>query len=183
MVLAAGESRRLGRPKQMLLLDGETLLARTVRVAREAGLRPIVVVLASDAAFALTKQGDVIALANPQAAEGMAASVRCGVAEAAGRGCGGAVLMTCDQPAVTADHLRALYAEGQSVKASRYAGRNGVPAFFPRAYFGALQQLQGDQGARALLRDAAFVEDERLALDVDSEADWVEARRVFSGVR
>lgn len=179
IVLAAGRSRRLGRPKQTVLLGDETLLERAVRIAAEAGLSPIVVVVPPGAPFTerLGVWGCLVA-ENAEAAEGMAASIRCGVGVAARLKVVGALVMACDQPGLRAEHLRALVTLPERVTGSRYAGRTGVPAYFPSASFPALLALSGDVGARDLLRDAAFVEDESLALDVDTEADVAVARRL-----
>lgn len=179
VVLAAGASRRLGRPKQTVVLDGEMLVERAVRVAMEAELSPVIVVVRAEAEFCegLRRRGCRV-LVNEAAEEGMAASIRCGVAAVRAPG---VVVMACDQPGVRAEHLRALVEEPERVTGSRYAGRTGVPAYFPAAVFEALLELRGDVGARELLRGAAFVEDESLALDVDTEAELDEARRRISG--
>jgi CTP:molybdopterin cytidylyltransferase MocA len=105
VILAAGFSRRLGRSKQTLVIAGETLLQRAVRTAREAGLTPIIVVVNSQAKVQV--DGCILVI-NEQAAEGMAASIRAGIAVAQDHAVDGALLMTCDQVAVTPEHLRAL---------------------------------------------------------------------------
>src|SRR5580698_5016379 len=81
LVLAAGASRRLGSPKQMATLGGETLLERSVRVAREAGLMPILVVVGAEWELVLARSslGDVVIIVNEEWAEGMASSIRLGV--------------------------------------------------------------------------------------------------------
>jgi CTP:molybdopterin cytidylyltransferase MocA len=107
----------------------------------------------------------------------MAASIRSGVLMARQAGIGGAVVMTCDQVALRAEHLRALYAEPERVTASAYAGRRGVPAYFPASCFAELMKLKGDAGARELLRGAAAVLDESLTLDVDTEEDVAKAEK------
>lgn len=182
VVLAAGASRRLGSPKQLEMLGDETLLERTVRVAREAGCSPIIVVLGAEHVQVMRNSvlGDIVPIINDQWEEGMGSSIRLGV-----RACGfvakaaeGVVVMTCDQPAVTANHLRLLMAR-QEVKASRYEGRNGVPAFFPKKYFEELMVLGGDVGARDLLGSARFVELESGELDVDTAVDLKRARELF----
>jgi CTP:molybdopterin cytidylyltransferase MocA len=156
-----------------LILGGETLVERAVRVAGEAGLSPVFVVVA-DAAVA---EGlDATVVVNDEAAEGMAASIRCGVARARELGLSGTVLMTCDQIALRAEHLRLLMADASRVTGSRYAGRVGIPAYFPAAAFDELLRLRGDVGARALLQAAHAVVAEELSLDVDTEDDLERAR-------
>ncbi len=133
------------------MLGGETLLERAVRVAREAGCAPVVVVLGAAAEQVATRcdLGGAVLVMNSSWEGGMASSIRVGVGAVGGAD--GVVLMTCDQPAVTVEHLLVLTAAGE-VTASAYAGRRGVPAYFPAASFSALMELRGDAGARELLR-------------------------------
>ena len=182
IILAAGASKRLGSPKQLQKLGDETLLEHAVRVAREAGCSPIIVVLGAEYEQVLKHSalGDVVPVINHEWAEGMGSSIRLGV-----RTCGlvaketrGLIVMTCDQPAVTSAHL-GLLMQGQREKASRYAGRNGAPAFFPERHFGKLMILSGDVGARELLASAEAVELEHGDLDVDTVEDLECARNLF----
>jgi len=184
VVLAAGASRRLGRPKQTLVLGGETLAERAVRVAFEAELSPVIVVLRGEDEMSarLLERGCVVVM-NEQAEEGMAASIRCGVERARETGVDGVVVMACDQVRLRAEHLRALVGDGGRVAGSEYAGKVGIPSYFPAASFGELLALQGDVGARGLLRGCAAVVDEGLALDVDTEADVLRGRRALSPAR
>ena len=182
VVLAAGASTRLGEPKQLAELAGETLLERAVRAAREAGCAPVVVVLGALYAeiLAYSQLGDVVPVINDKWRKGMASSIRLGV-RALGfvaKDADGVVLMTCDQPAVTAAHLRALMKTGEAT-ASHYAERNGVPAYLPAAAFAQLMELRGDMGARELLREAAEVELAHGELDVDTTEDLARARELF----
>jgi len=134
VILAAGASTRMGRPKQLVTMDGETMVDRAVRAAREAGCDPVVVVLgalAKRVEEACELDGAVV-LVNDLWNEGMGSSLRMGVA--AVRDAEAAVVMTCDMPAVTAVHLLDLMMD-RELKASRYGGRNGVPGYFPAAYF------------------------------------------------
>jgi CTP:molybdopterin cytidylyltransferase MocA len=182
VILAAGASTRLGEPKQLAMLAGETLLERALRVAREAGCEPVVVVLGSAYVEILARNQlrDAVPVINDKWAEGMASSIRLGVRTLGfvAKDAEGVLLMTCDQPAVTAEHLRALVAAGE-VTASAYAGRRGVPAYFPAASFAGLMKLRGDAGARELLRETPAVELVDGELDVDTAADWTEAKRLF----
>jgi molybdenum cofactor cytidylyltransferase len=179
VVLAAGDSTRLGEPKQLVMLGGETLLERAVRVAREAGFVPVVVVLGAvvEQIRQRCELRGAAVVENDAWKEGMASSIRAGLS-AVPAAIEGVVLMTCDQPAVTVEHLRALTASG-GVAASAYAGRRGVPAYFPAASFPALVELRGDAGARELLRSAVTVELVGGELDVDTASDLAEATRLF----
>ena len=138
IVLAAGASKRLGHPKQLVVVDGETLLARAYRIA--IAVAPTIVVTRREFAF-----GN--ALINEHAEEGMASSIRLGVAA-----CDGDVLlMTCDQPHVTSSHLRALIDADAPIAATAYAGIAGVPAFFSAEFRDELLALRGDVGARSVI--------------------------------
>lgn len=182
VVLAAGASTRLGEPKQLVMLGGETLLERAVRVVRGAGCLPVVVVVGAEHGKVLGDSvlGDVVTVINDKWEEGMASSIQLGV-RALGfvaKEAEGVLLMTCDQPAVTAKHLSQLMLKAE-VKASRYAGKKGVPAFFPKEYFDRLMELKGDAGARDLLAEARYEELEDGELDVDTAADLARARELF----
>jgi len=181
VVLAAGASRRLGRAKQTVMLGGETLVERAVRVATEAGLSPVIAVVVDASLIGPLQQMGATVLLNRKAHEGMSTSIVAGVTWALGVGASGAVVMTCDQVALRPEHLRALCAEPERVTASAYAGRKGVPAYFPAASFAELMKLQGDAGARDLLRSAEAVVDESLALDVDTEEDLARAVAALGG--
>lgn len=163
----------------MVEIRGETLLARAVRVANEAGLEPVLVVVRNAAVGDGLRGCEVVV--NAEAEEGMASSIRCGVARARELGVEGLVVMSCDQVMLRAEHLVALCGEVDRVTGSGYAGKVGIPAYFPAKSFGELMALRGDVGARGLLRGAVAVVDEGLALDVDTEADVLRARAEGSG--
>ncbi len=188
VVLAAGASRRLGRPKQIVALGGETLVERAVRVAMEAELAPVIVVVKAvvqpegDFGRSLQQRGCMIVV-NEQAEEGMAASIRRGVQMAGMLKAEGVVLMACDQVALRPEHLRALCEQPESAAGSGYAGKVGIPAYFPAASFAGLMELRGDVGAREMLLGQRVVMDEALVLDVDTEADVERANAEFGGFR
>ncbi len=177
MILAAGASSRLGEPKQLAMLAGERLLERAVRVAKEAGCAPVVVVLGASAGRieAECQLDAAKVIVNAAWASGMASSIRAGIASL---DADGTILMTCDQPAVTAEHLRRLMGADEPVSSS-YSGRRGVPAYFPRRWFCALLMLEGDAGARSLLQAAPTVELARGEFDVDTQEALEAARSEF----
>lgn len=162
IVLAAGASRRLGQPKQLLVHGGETLLARAIRLASEAGATPVLAVLGANfeivcASMALDPAIPVI---NERWPQGISTSIHAGLKalDVVARNAAGALILNCDQLRLTADHLRVLIqtftAQSEaSIVASAYAGVQGAPAVFPRCAFPFLRALAGDKGARALLLD------------------------------
>ncbi len=162
IVLAAGASRRLGQPKQLLVHGGETLLARAIRLASEAGATPVLAVLGANfeivcASMALDPAIPVI---NERWPQGISTSIHAGLKalDVVARNAAGALILNCDQLRLTADHLRVLIqtftAQSEaSIVASAYAGVQGAPAVFPRCAFPFLRALGGDKGARALLLD------------------------------
>jgi len=152
VILAAGSGRRMGGPKALLCLGGETLLRRAARVALEAGCNPVLAVIGT---WDPELEGlDVQCLVNPLADEGMASSIRAGVA-ALPDGAEAVLLLTVDQPSVDASLLRRLMDLATTAPerpvACAYAGTLGVPAVIPRRLFTALQDLRGDRGAKAIL--------------------------------
>jgi molybdenum cofactor cytidylyltransferase len=156
VVLAAGSSSRLGRPKQSIVFQGETLLERAVRIASEA----------ADEVIVVTRDN------NPDADEGIASSIRTGVA-AAGEA---RILITlCDQPLITAEHLRALIAVDAPIAATVYGGIAGVPAVFAPEFIMELLALRGDRGARVIIErhkaQTHGIPFEAAAVDIDTEGD------------
>lgn len=154
IILAAGASRRLGRPKQLVRLGGESLLRRTVRAALACD--PVLVVLGSQAeTMAADLAGlPVIQILNRDWEEGMASSIRAGI-RALPAGAEAALFLVCDQIAVDAalvDRLlQARQADPEAVVTCGYGGTRGTPSLFPARCFPQLLELQGDRGARALL--------------------------------
>jgi molybdenum cofactor cytidylyltransferase len=161
-ILAAGASRRLGRPKQLLPFDGGTLLGRIAARVCEASCARVAVVLgagADEIAPALDAL-PVEILHNEAWSEGIAASIRRAVEWA--RAIDSAALVLClgDQPRLTAAHIDALaaaYRGAGSAVASRYAGGLGVPALFDARWYSELAALRGDRGARGVLAAAQAI--------------------------
>jgi len=179
VLLAAGASRRLGRPKQLLVWQGETLVRRAARAALEAGLDELIVVAGAerDAVAAALAGLDLRVVDNERWPEGIGSSIAAGVRAASGAA---VLLLLADQPGVDAALLAELIVgmeAGHERVACAYAGVIGVPALFSSpSDLVALRELSGDRGARQLLtRDGATVlaiPAEQAAHDIDDEADW-----------
>lgn len=160
LVLAAGASRRLGRPKQLIPFRGEPLVRRVAYAALGAGADPVLVIVRSgdDEVAGVLSDLPVDVVENPDAHTGMASSIRVGVARAreVAPGVGALVLLACDQPLVDAGYLEALVhawrRTGRPIVASEYGGVVGVPAIFSVELSDELLALRGDVGARAVIR-------------------------------
>lgn len=159
IVMAAGSSARLGRPKALVVYRGKTLLARTIAAARSAGCDPVLVVVRADlGAIAAEAQAcGAITVVNPQAHQGLASSIRVGIHDLVrcAPGVSGVLMLVADQPRIAPEIVDAICAQFDGapgrIVAAAYAGTRGVPALFARLHFDALTQLQGDQGARSLI--------------------------------
>lgn len=186
LVLAAGEGRRMGRPKALLRDgDGRSWVRRSVEVLVEGGIDGaaihVVVGAAADAVAREVPAGCVLVEAEDWR-EGMGASLRAGVA--AVRRCpsvASVVVMLVDTPGVGADVVRRLVAQAQAggtevLARASYAGRLGHPVLIGRAHWAAVQeQARGDEGARAYLREhvvtAVECADVGSDVDIDTAAD------------
>ena len=191
VILAAGESARMGTPKQLLVVDGQPLVLRAVEAALASAAWPVVVVLGAHAEKIrpVLARHPVLIADNPAWSEGMASSIRIGVTtlQQFSRALNGALVALCDQPAFSVDVIAQLVATqrttGRSIVAAHYSGRNGAPALFLREHFSALTAMTGEEGARVLLNgdptEIASVDLPGLALDLDTPADYatLQARR------
>ncbi|MBS0581505.1 MAG: nucleotidyltransferase family protein [Proteobacteria bacterium] len=179
VVLAAGASTRLGRPKQLVVHRGETLVRRAAGLALATRPRDAAIVLGFAAESVFPQVADLplrrIDCADWQ--RGLGASLRAGV-DALSADCAGVLVVLCDQPALDAAHLLALCdawrrAPDRGV-ASRYANRIGVPALLPRSWFDALDATS-DRGMRDLLVQQHdridAIANEALAVDIDVPGD------------
>jgi molybdenum cofactor cytidylyltransferase len=180
VILAAGSGRRMGGPKALLCVGGETLLRRMARVALEASCAPVLAVV-GDWAPGLDDMAVQVHV-NPGAAEGMASSLRLGIA-ALPMATKAALILTVDQPGVDAALLKSLLGlaarDPDRPAVCAYADTLGIPAVVPRRLFAELKNLHGEQGAKSiLLREGAvalpFPEG---AFDLDTPADLDRLRR------
>ncbi len=159
LILAAGGSTRLGRPKQLVKFRSMTLLQRTVDLAGALGLEKGVVVLGRYAEEILesTDIGTYRAVINPDWTKGMSGSIRRGLAKLLKEypGLDNLLVLLSDQPLLDRGDLERLlnHHRSQQIKATfaLHGDRPGVPAVFSRDAFPELNRLEGDQGARKLV--------------------------------
>lgn len=186
LLLAAGASTRMGRPKQLLTWQGKSLIQHAVaQIQLAAVAQKIVVVLgANQELIAPELSGlQVEHIINPDWQEGMGSSIRCGVGYLVSPGAAawqGICISLVDQPLVQAPQLRALYehwqTQQQPISAASYDGVLGAPALFGAAYFPALLALGGATGARQLLQQhrgvVAPVAMPEARFDLDTPEDY-----------
>jgi molybdenum cofactor cytidylyltransferase len=186
-VLAAGASRRLGVPKQLLKWrEGCSLVRQTAQRLCAARVRRSAVIVGASAAQVVESLAglDVDVVSSEDYQEGMAASIRAAAAWASQRAAEALLLCVCDQPSLGTPHLDSLLAAWSAdgcLSASYYAEKCAVPAVFPARYFAELQRLRGDRGAASILAAAspvALVEWPEGELDVDTPSDWARAVRL-----
>ncbi len=164
LLLAAGASRRMGQPKQLLVYQGKPLIRHMAEVAIATPCDPIVVVLGAHAAAIRPHLADLPlqCVENPDWATGMASSIRCGLThiQQLQPQLAAVTVMVGDQPLVSSQLLGALIERYQieryqreevAIVASAYGQTVGVPALFHRRLFPALQTLQGDTGAKPII--------------------------------
>lgn len=157
VILAAGAARRMGRLKQLLMLDGKPLVWRTAAAACAAAVNEVLVVTGalSDAVTDGLADLPVRAVYNPEWCQGQSTSVRAGV-EALNPHTQAVIFLPADQPLVTPDLLQQLneryLATGSSIVAPIVAGRLSSPVLFDVSVWRqSLLSLSGDKGGRSIL--------------------------------
>jgi len=157
VVLAAGLARRMGSNKLLAPIDGVPMVARVVDAALASQARPVVVVTGNEAdrVKQALKGRDVAFVHNPDFAEGLSSSVKRGIAAVPGT-CDGALVCLGDMPRVTSADLDRLIAtfnpvEGRAICVPVRDGKRGNPVLWARRFFGEMQELAGDVGAKHLI--------------------------------
>lgn len=183
VVLAAGASTRMGTSKQLLPVQGESLLHRTASTAVQASVGEVWVVLGSEAEKHLPEILDlpVNTIIHHEWQRGMGSSIKAALAHVAPRSYDAILFMVCDQPHVTPNHLANLIdALNQqpsiSVVASAYGDSVGVPAVFRFSRFAELAQLSDEAGAKRVIEarpeSTLKITFERGLCDLDTPEDY-----------
>ena len=183
IVLAAGGSRRMGQPKQLLPFRERTLLRHAAETVVASVCRPIVVVIGANSNVVKRELQSlpVLIAHNPEWLSGIGSSLRVAIATLrAFDDLEGAVITLADQPLVTSSALnrivKAHYASGKQIVASEYADTHGVPVFIGEQFFDEIAALQGDQGAKCViarhLEAMTTVPLGEDSLDIDTPMDY-----------
>lgn len=191
ITLAAGESARMGEPKQLLRFQGETLLRRTAKIALAVSKR---VVVTLGARIEITRKEiadlplEIVENANWKA--GMSGSIKVGLEELLkdASKLQAVILMVCDQPftdeTLLAKIIETFEATNALIVASEYQNTLGVPALFHRNLFPELLALDAQSGAKRLIRKyrglTATVSFSKGSFDIDTPTDYENLLKTFS---
>ncbi|WP_200978746.1 NTP transferase domain-containing protein [Echinicola sp. 20G] len=184
IILAAGLSKRLGQAKQLLQLDGQSLIQKAATIAVSVSPMDVVIVLGhyADQVDKELEGLNVSTAFNQDYKQGMGSSIKCGL-QSALRLCNnldGVLIMVCDQPFLSSKHLFDLLSKWQSsdslIVASQYNGRLGVPAIYDQKLFPELLELKGDTGGKKVIfnhiNKTTFVSFEEGKTDIDTLEDY-----------
>lgn len=184
LILAAGDSSRLGKPKQLLSFSNKPLLQYVIEQAQSSALGPVVVTLGGNAS-AITNTIDltnVDVVDNEDWEQGMSSSIRAGLKQVLEKypSTDAVIVMMCDQPFVSAGLLQQLSKkqayDGKAIVTSLYDGTMGPPALFHQSIFDELMKLEGDKGAKGVIKqhlnDIATVDFPQGNIDIDTVQDY-----------
>lgn len=184
VILAAGASRRLGEPKQLLEYNGEVLLIHVITEALNSNASPVIVILGSnaDSISKIIDKKNVDIVENKEWVEGMASSVRLGLTTLNEKrpGADAVIFTVCDQPYVSSSILNEListyHKTGKQIVACNYGDSTGPPSLFDKSLFPELMQLKGDAGAKKIIphhiNEVAIVQFPEGKFDIDTREDY-----------
>jgi molybdenum cofactor cytidylyltransferase len=183
IILAAGPSSRMGQSKQLLTIEGQSLLRRTAAAFCHADLPPMIVLGARviEHVQEVTRMNVVVVLNNDWS-KGMGNSLKFGVSELLRTepDTDAIIISVCDQPLLTSTHLQKLVdtfkRTGKPIVASRYNNTDGVPVLFHKSCFNALRNIGDEEGAKKIVaansQDVVSVDFPDGAIDLDTIADY-----------
>ena len=194
VLLAAGSSRRMGRPKALLPYRDSTLLRHAAEILSATACSPRFVVVSPEARKSCWQREklDIAVVENRDAAAGLATSLRAAVRAieaweaTAGKQVEGVLFTLVDQPLITPEHLNRVVEAGRDsgLAATSWPSAFGPPTFLYRSFFPSLKRLHGDEGAKKILSQhpdqLRLVDFPDAALDIDDAADYA---RLLSGAK
>ena len=160
IILAAGASSRMGMPKQLLMIEGKTLIKRVSETVMNTPCYPIVIVLGANRE-AIRKELEkmpITVIDNPQWENGMSSSIKMGLAGAymTQKAIDAVIFLTIDMPFVSAELINDMVANAtenpdSQIVACSYENQVGIPVLFKRSLFNELLELKGDEGAKKIV--------------------------------
>ena len=189
VVLAAGQSRRMGSVNKLLEpVDGEPLIRRTVSSIVNSGAQSVIVVTGheGDRVKAALSGLDVTFASNPDYADGLSTSLKVGLSRVPPQ-CDGAVICLGDMPNLSTPHIDALIAAyrpeaGQAIVVPVHKGKRGNPVLWDKRFFEGISEVSGDVGARHLIGTYAELVtevdfgDTAVLTDLDTPEQWSKFR-------
>lgn len=184
LILAAGESTRMGQPKQLLPWKDGTLLDNAIKTAKASRAKDIFVILGANSKEirATILEEKIVVLDNPNWKNGLGSSISKGIEHLieSDKTYDGVLIMLCDQPFISSSYLNQIIRsfkenEGKII-ATDYNNRAGVPAIFNISHFKELKQLNDDYGAKKILEqyreDLILIDPKGNELDLDTPEDY-----------
>lgn len=183
LIIAAGNSSRLGEPKQLLKFKGKTLLRNVVEEAIKVSDSVIVVTGSNHSQISKEIEDlKVIIIENINWNEGMGSSIKIGISQLLNEfpEVQNIIVSVCDQPfiesAVFSDLIQMQKDSHKGIVASKYSDTLGTPVLFTKKYFEELSKLSGQEGAKKMIQkfkdDIAEINFEKGAIDIDTQSDY-----------
>ncbi|KPM49385.1 nucleotidyltransferase family protein [Jiulongibacter sediminis] len=184
IILAAGESKRMGIPKQLLDVNGKSLLLNVIDSALDTSCYPVTVVVGAHkkAIVPVLKDLPINIVDNPRWESGMAGSIKMGMVGSylLSKTIEAVIITTSDMPEVSSSVLKTLIEKARATNAniitSKYNDAIGVPALIKRPFFEELLNLEGDQGARQIFKkyknELVSIDFNGGAIDLDTKEDY-----------
>lgn len=186
IILAAGAASRMGQPKQLLPFKNSTLLEHAISQALNSQVKEVFCVLGANSQNIkkTVSRSQITFIDNPKWKEGLSTSIVKGInyLETLEKQLDAVLIMLCDQPFVNVHYIDLLVdtfaSNPDSIIASNYGGKLGVPAIFPKKAFQYLTNLKGDKGAKDVLNNSIFnvisvtPKSEEVLTDVDTPEDY-----------
>jgi molybdenum cofactor cytidylyltransferase len=182
IILAAGSSSRMGELKQLMMYKNKTFIQHIVGEAIKANLDPVICVTGYQSVRIKdsVSRMEVTVVYNSHWREGMGTGISAGVRQVMLSDVDSVILAVSDQPYVSSDLFRTMLEmkaqSGKAIIASSYAGTLGTPVLFSKDYFDRLESLNGNQGAKNIVKlnlpDVCPVEFEQGSVDIDTKQDY-----------
>ncbi len=182
LILAAGDAKRMGSPKQLLVHQNKSLIQRSIENATATGVPVLVIIGAnSNQIEPLIAEYSVTVVINQWWETGISSSIQAGLESAIEQDpdLQGVLITLADLPEITTTHLKTLLdstATDSSIVATEFQDVQGVPAYFPKKYFDQLNTLKGDKGAMVLIKkwsdQVVGISFPAAAWDIDTKQDW-----------